>query len=55
MPFGISLKVDMEVWHWEECLVDYSAATYWYAFPDTKSNLAPMPDAARLRIKTLQE
>ena len=24
MPFGESLQVDMEIWHWEKCKVNYN-------------------------------
>ena len=53
MPFGQSLKVDMEIWHWEQCEVDYSAATYWYALPGTTGSVAPSPEGVRLRIRKL--
>jgi len=51
MPFGKSLKLDMEVWHTEECEMDYTVATYWYAFPETKSNILPMPKEAIRKVK----
>jgi hypothetical protein len=52
MPFGQSLQVDMEIWHWERCEVDYSVATYWYARPGTTSNVEPSPERARSRVRT---
>ncbi|MHC4355641.1 MAG: hypothetical protein ACYS0H_23315 [Planctomycetota bacterium] len=53
MPFGQSLQVDMEIWHWERCEVDYSAATYWYAQPGTTGNVVPSPEAAASSVRTL--
>ena len=43
MPFGSSLKLDMEVWAWEECQMGYGVGMYWYGFADTKSNRKPEP------------
>jgi hypothetical protein len=40
MPFGKSLQVDMEVWHWKECDMAYAVATYWYGDANTKTNRA---------------
>lgn len=51
MPFGKSLKVDMEIWHWEDCAMNYNVATYWYATPGTTCNVPPDPDAARQPVK----
>jgi len=55
MPFGKSLKVDMEVWHWAECEVDYNVATYWYGHPGTKSNAEPSPEGARRKVRKLPD
>ncbi len=53
MPFGKSLQVDMEIWHWEECEVDYSVATYWYARTGTECNAEPAPKKAQQNIRKL--
>lgn len=47
IPFGSSLKLDMEVWSWTDCLMAYSVAMYWYGFADTKSNWQPDPAGAQ--------
>ena len=46
IPFTKSLKVDIEVWNWAECKVNYAAATYWYALPGATSNRGPAPEEA---------
>jgi len=46
VPFRTSLKMDMEVWHWANCNVAFSAATFWYARPGAKSNRKPEPAMA---------
>ena len=43
MPFGSSLQLDMEVWHWEECEMGYGVSVYWYGFADTTSNRKSEP------------
>nr|WP_040459427.1 glycoside hydrolase family 172 protein [Gayadomonas joobiniege] len=30
MPFASSLKLDMEVWHWEEVDMGFAVGAYWY-------------------------
>ena len=46
IPFGESLRVDMEVWHWREVEMAYAAATYWYARPGATCNREPEPHEA---------
>ncbi len=43
IPFSRSLKFDMEVWHWADCKVEYSAATFWYARLGATSNRVAAP------------
>lgn len=47
MPFGESLQLDMEIWHWAECEVDYSVATYWYARPGATCNVGPFAQGTK--------
>nr|MDP0503134.1 DUF2961 domain-containing protein [Verrucomicrobiota bacterium JB025] len=44
MPFGSSLQLDMEVWHWADCDMGYGVGAYWYGFADTTSNRKPEPE-----------
>lgn len=37
MPFASSLKLDMEVWSWTDCNMEYAVGTYWYGDLETKS------------------
>lgn len=30
IPFRSSLRFDMEVWHWKDCLVDYDTVCWYY-------------------------
>jgi hypothetical protein len=41
MPCASSLQLDMEVWSWTDCNMEYAVATYWYGFADTTSNRKP--------------
>lgn len=40
MPLDSSLKLDMEVWSWTDCEMEYAVEVYWYGDADaeTKSN-----------------
>lgn len=34
-PFNRSFKFDMEMWHWQDVVANYTRTTYWYAKPGT--------------------
>ena len=38
MPFETALKLDMEVWSWEDCDMGYGVGVYWYSTLETTSN-----------------
>jgi len=38
IPFTQDFRFDMEVWHWAGTKIDYSVATYWYAFDGATIN-----------------
>ena len=38
MPFGSSIKLDMEVWSWTDCEMEYAVGMYWYGDAETTSN-----------------
>ncbi|WP_152032605.1 glycoside hydrolase family 172 protein [Ereboglobus luteus] len=40
IPFGKSLRFDMELWHWSPTRVNYAPAAFWYMLPGGRS-LAP--------------
>ena len=46
MPFASSLKLDMEVWSWNDCDMGYGVGVYWYGDADTKSNHKPDKEEA---------
>jgi len=50
IPFTKSLKMDIEIWHWADCKVNYAATTYWYALPGATCNVKPMPEEATAPI-----
>ncbi len=37
ITFDGSMKLDMEIWHWDESEVDYGVATYWYGEPGSSA------------------
>ena len=55
IPFMKSLKMDLEMWHWQEVKAGYARTVFWYAAPGgtaprpiDRSQLAP-PEVARPR------
>jgi hypothetical protein len=50
LPFTSQIKVDMEMWHWRGTKMNYAPATFWYARPGAKCNLAPDPKSAALPV-----
>jgi len=53
IPFTKSLKVDIEVWHWADCKMDYAVATYWYALPGASSNRGAEPEEAGAQCRSI--
>jgi D-arabinan exo alpha-(1,3)/(1,5)-arabinofuranosidase (non-reducing end) len=46
IPFHQSLQMDMELWHWRRCKMNYAPTTFWYARPGAAQNIEPDPEAA---------
>ena len=44
VPFERSLRFDLEVWHWQDVVVDYATVAYWYGAPGATSGLPPLPE-----------
>ncbi|CAM4153812.1 glycoside hydrolase family 172 protein [Zobellia nedashkovskayae] len=47
MPFGSSLQLDMEIWSWTDCDMEYGVGVYWYGDAATKSNRKGDPEAVK--------
>jgi hypothetical protein len=41
IPFERSLRFDMEIWHWADCVMSYAPTTFWYARPGAESDSKP--------------
>ena len=52
MPFASKLKFDMEIWHWADCSIAYSAASFWYGRPGATGNYAPNSEWASRELRT---
>ncbi len=50
IPFTKSLSMNIEVWHWKACDVEYATTAYFYARPGATTNRAPMPERAALPL-----
>ncbi|MGE3107459.1 MAG: glycoside hydrolase family 172 protein [Phycisphaerales bacterium] len=46
IPFRSSLSMNIEVWHWKECDVEYATTAYFYAMPGATTNRVPLAEAA---------
>lgn len=46
IPFSSALSMNMEVWHWKTCDVEYASTAYFYAKPGATTNRQPMTGAA---------
>lgn len=46
IPFTTGLSMNMEVWHWKACQVEYASTAYFYALPGATTNRQPDPAAA---------
>ncbi|AUC21507.1 hypothetical protein BTO15_05050 [Polaribacter sejongensis] len=44
MPFSSSLKLDMEVWSWVDCDMQYTLGMYWYGDANSTANVKPVPE-----------
>ena len=53
IPFRTALKLDMEIWHWAKCKVDYAVGTFWYARPGAKHNREPQPKEVAAAVREL--
>ncbi len=54
IPFTKSLKFDMEVWHWAQTEVSYSATTFFYAMAGALVNHQSKPELAMQRLPQIQ-
>ncbi|SDS58922.1 Protein of unknown function [Polaribacter sp. KT25b] len=44
MPFSSSLQLDMEVWSWADCDMQYTLGMYWYGDANSTANVKPVPE-----------
>lgn len=50
IPFTTSFRFDMELWHWRSTVVNFAPATFWYAQPGARWNVAPDAQTAALPV-----
>lgn len=53
IPFNRSLKFDMELWHWEDRIVNLATVAYWYAAPGAQDRFADLKPAD-LAVRPIQ-
>lgn len=47
IPFRSRLRFDLELWHWHQCEMLYSATTFFYARPGAVPPAVPVPERVR--------
>tara|TARA_R110002126_G_scaffold22865_4_gene81079 strand:- start:225 stop:1895 length:1671 start_codon:yes stop_codon:yes gene_type:complete len=47
MPFASSLQLDMEIWSWTKCDMEYGVGVYWYGDTATTSNRKADPKGVK--------
>lgn len=52
IPFNQKLKFDMELWHWEDRVINMNTVAYWYAVPGARTGFAPL-SKADLVVRTI--
>ena len=51
IPFESTLKVNMELMHWQSnTTIDYATTTYWYALDGAESNGHALPEKVRKKV-----
>lgn len=50
IPFETSLSMNIEVWHWKACDVEYATTAYYYALPGARDNRGPTPEQAAKKL-----
>lgn len=50
IPFNTALSMNIEVWHWKECNVEYATTAYFYATPGATHNRKPSPESAAKKL-----
>ena len=40
IPFSEQLDFDMEIWHWNESVLNYASSSFWYLSPDGECSMA---------------
>lgn len=57
IPFGSSLRFDMEMWHWVKAVINFAPVTYWYVSPadatQAPSELKEAEDPVALELKDI--
>lgn len=50
IPFTKSIKFDLEMWHWVDCVATWDRVVYWYAKKGATANRQPRPSWKDLEL-----
>jgi hypothetical protein len=55
IPFTKSLKFDLEMWHWEDCVATWDRTVYWYGKTGAKSEGSTRPSWKELELPDVKD
>lgn len=55
IPFKKSIKFDMEMWHWAECLATWDRTVYWYGQKGATAERQPRPSWKELELPEVKD
>jgi hypothetical protein len=55
IPFSKSLKFDMEMWHWADCVATWDRTVYWYGKAGAKSEGSARPSWRELELPDVKD
>ncbi len=55
IPFTKSLKFDMEMWHWADCIATWDRTVYWYGTKGSTAERQPRPSWKELELPDVQD
>jgi len=50
IPFTTKIQSDIELWHWEQTIVNYAMTSYWYAKPSSTCNIKPDVETVKMPV-----
>lgn len=55
IPFSHSIQLDVEMWHWVDCLATFDRTVYWYAKRGATADRQPRPSWKELELPDVSD